>query len=174
MRRYLSAIYIMCIMGISSISVTFSVIVLNMRHAGERKLKVPNWLKTLAYRLLGPAVCWRNQTDGRAKKWLEQENSFQQAFSRLSDYLRKQSVSHLLTANSQQHYSRPATSGDSGVEQLEMTSMGTTNASTNGNLNCTKCHTDINDPTTVAVNDIMCRAGLLMDRFEMEKVRSKC
>ncbi|VDK55078.1 unnamed protein product [Anisakis simplex] len=49
----LIAIYIMCIMGISALSVCLSVAVLNMRHGAERNCRVPRWLNFIAYRLLG-------------------------------------------------------------------------------------------------------------------------
>lgn len=48
----------MTIMGISAVSVTLSVVVLNVRDGGERKAHIPIWLQFLAHRILAPLVCW--------------------------------------------------------------------------------------------------------------------
>jgi len=53
-----TGIYLMCIMGISGVSVILSVIILNVRDGGERKTSVPVWLRFLVYRVIGPIVCW--------------------------------------------------------------------------------------------------------------------
>ncbi|EJD73859.1 nicotinic acetylcholine receptor subunit type G [Loa loa] len=49
----LIAIYLMGIMAISGLSVSLSVIVLNMRHSAERNCRPPYWLNFIAYRILG-------------------------------------------------------------------------------------------------------------------------
>ncbi len=76
----------MAIMGISAISVTLSVIVLNMRHGGERSRPVPPWLSYVTYRILGNVIFWHSDT-----RALESQNrshvSFQQAFTSLSEQL---------------------------------------------------------------------------------------
>lgn len=51
----------MSIMGISAISVVFSVIVLNTRDGGERKSEVPIWLKYFAYQIISPIICWNGK-----------------------------------------------------------------------------------------------------------------
>uniref|UniRef100_A0AC35UA86 Rho-GAP domain-containing protein n=1 Tax=Rhabditophanes sp. KR3021 TaxID=114890 RepID=A0AC35UA86_9BILA len=49
----LMSLYLNGIMGISGISVGFSVCVLNLQHKSEGTTQVPRWLKTVAYNMLG-------------------------------------------------------------------------------------------------------------------------
>ncbi|ETN84164.1 Neurotransmitter-gated ion-channel transmembrane region [Necator americanus] len=50
----LIAIYLMAIMGISALSVTFSVFVLNLRHGADYSDKIPEWLEVLGFSILAP------------------------------------------------------------------------------------------------------------------------
>lgn len=50
----LIAIYLMAIMGISALSVSFSVFVLNLRHGADYSDRVPRWLEVLGFSLLAP------------------------------------------------------------------------------------------------------------------------
>uniref|UniRef100_A0A7I4YBE0 Nicotinic acetylcholine receptor non-alpha subunit 27 n=1 Tax=Haemonchus contortus TaxID=6289 RepID=A0A7I4YBE0_HAECO len=50
----LIAIYLMAIMGISALSVSFSVFVLNLRHGADYSERIPRWLEVLGFSVLAP------------------------------------------------------------------------------------------------------------------------
>ncbi|EYC38340.1 hypothetical protein Y032_0724g1854 [Ancylostoma ceylanicum] len=50
----LIAIYLMAIMGISALSVSFSVFVLNLRHGADYSDRIPPWLELLGFSILAP------------------------------------------------------------------------------------------------------------------------
>ncbi|CAJ0599047.1 unnamed protein product [Cylicocyclus nassatus] len=50
----LIAIYLMAIMGISALSVSFSVFVLNLRHGADYSDRIPQWLEVLGFDILAP------------------------------------------------------------------------------------------------------------------------
>ncbi|WKY02246.1 hypothetical protein Q1695_015900 [Nippostrongylus brasiliensis] len=50
----LIAIYLMAIMGISALSVSFSVFVLNLRHGADYSDRIPQWLEVLGFSILAP------------------------------------------------------------------------------------------------------------------------
>lgn len=82
-------------MAISSVSVTFSVMVLNVRYGGECRRGVPNWLRFLAFRILAPIVCYRTN-EYRLRKWFNKQADFQKAFLAIS--LNMKSADNRVTA----------------------------------------------------------------------------
>ncbi|KAK5966359.1 Nicotinic acetylcholine receptor subunit type G [Trichostrongylus colubriformis] len=50
----LIAIYLMAIMGISALSVSFSVFVLNLRHGADYSDRIPRWLEIVGFSILAP------------------------------------------------------------------------------------------------------------------------
>ncbi|KAK6060402.1 Neurotransmitter-gated ion-channel transmembrane region [Cooperia oncophora] len=50
----LIAIYLMAIMGISALSVSFSVFVLNLRHGADYSDRIPRWLEIIGFSILAP------------------------------------------------------------------------------------------------------------------------
>lgn len=141
-----SAIYIMCIMGISSLSVILSVTVLNIRHAGERKRKVPEWLRILAFSWLGPVLGRGEADDTGNPRWLRSQSSFQSSFYRLTRHLRSQ------------HQCPEETTA------ICHSQPGATPHTRR------KIYRSAQDPMPIAVGDIIDRAGHLIDRFEALKV----
>lgn len=77
----------MSVMAISSVSVTFSVMVLNVRHGGECLRGVPNWLRFLAFKILAPIVCYKTN-EYRMKRWFSKQSEFQKAFLQLSERIK--------------------------------------------------------------------------------------
>ncbi|CAI4229122.1 unnamed protein product [Auanema sp. JU1783] len=64
----LIAIYLMAIMGISALSVAFSVFVLNLRHGAENKTGIPKWLEFIGFRILGPILKGRKQWKKKSRR----------------------------------------------------------------------------------------------------------
>lgn len=52
-----SAVYLMIIMLMTSMSVVFSVFVLTIHHRGARGIRPPVWLRSLTIDMLAPACC---------------------------------------------------------------------------------------------------------------------
>ena len=55
----------MVIMGLTSMSVIFSVLVLNVHHRGDRETRAPYWLRHVTLHYLSRALCTVNQRDWR-------------------------------------------------------------------------------------------------------------
>ncbi|KAI0214558.1 Acetylcholine receptor subunit alpha-L1, partial [Lamellibrachia satsuma] len=53
----LLGIYLMVIMGLTSLSVIFSVLVLNVHHRGDRETRAPYWLRRIALHYISRVMC---------------------------------------------------------------------------------------------------------------------
>lgn len=60
-----AGIYLMVIMGLTSLSVIFSVLVLNVHHRGDRETRAPYWLRRVALHYISRVMCTLTQRDWR-------------------------------------------------------------------------------------------------------------